>query len=1125
MNHQGQTNISFLKIIALILFLIYGIRAGAQLNVNNLTQYTEKDGLPGSEVNRVLVDKLGYVWVGTINGIARYDGYEFKRFYNDPNDPASIKGSIVWSMYEDHHGQLWIGCGPAYLNKYDPVTKTFSQYEFDKLVNHSPNLEIGISAICENRKHRIYFGVSTYYGNKISSALLYKDEESQVLRPFKTPDSLDIQNVIGMAMDKPGNIWCLNYNGLMRIDTAGRLSTLHHLDSEINKRHDFPTDMKFDKEGHLWLITQRGRLYDFDVAAGTYQTYISSLSLGNSSFSNNSALLIDKDDNIWMGTISGIQFFDRQRKSFAWFKDSSVLAMDQVLVTNFEFDEYGTMWMATNGSGLMKYEDRPRFKSYVYRKNVKESIAEGWALNIMETSDGTLWMTSGGATNSGLSELDLRTGKIRAIPYTSIGSNFHYVYSMWEGPAGNLYLGVIKGVYAYSTKTQKLSKVELTGVPDTITIFRRYKDSRENEWLLALDGLYKREKSSSRFKKYEIRSNYFHNPTGGDITNVFESKKHGLWLLTNDGLFLYDYNTDQIKRHGFDKTKGDVLISQDINSFYEDANGIAWVGTWQGGLSRYNVESGKIRTYTRNDGLPSMSIQGILPDEKNQSLWLSTFEGLSRFDLKTEHFINFSIADGIQSQLFADGSALKTSGGYFVFGGSNGITVFRPEDMIIHAAPPKVFLTDLKLNNQSVIPGKESILKNSINETDLVSLSHNQNNLTLDFLATHFANPLKNRYSYKLENYDNEWRDVGNQHTAFYPNLPPGEYTFRVKAANDKGVWNEQGATLKIIVNHPWWKTYWAYTAYMLFLAAIGFGLNRYYHRRLLQKEKEKNRLRELAQAREIEKAYYELEEAHEALKSTQNQLIQSEKMASLGELTAGIAHEIQNPLNFVNNFSEVNSELLEELRQEQDAGRGHSTSKILEAIKLNTDKINHHGRRADAIVKAMLQHSRIGAGQKESTDINSIAEEFLRLSYHGLSAKNKSFHAEIITSFDESIERLDIIPQEIGRLFLNLYNNAFYAVFERKQMQSNGYTPQISVSTKKIQGRIQIIVRDNGYGIPEKNLDKIFQPFFTTKPTGQGTGLGLSLSYDIVKAHGGSIKVETREHEGTDFIVELPSD
>jgi two-component system NtrC family sensor kinase len=298
-----------------------------------------------------------------------------------------------------------------------------------------------------------------------------------------------------------------------------------------------------------------------------------------------------------------------------------------------------------------------------------------------------------------------------------------------------------------------------------------------------------------------------------------------------------------------------------------------------------------------------------------------------------------------------------------------------------------------------------------------------------------------------------------------------------------------------------------------------------------LEKEKEIERNRLIAQQKidlekQVTERTAELKQSLYELKATQAQLIQSEKMASLGELTAGIAHEIQNPLNFINNFSEVNTELIDELKSEKlkvKTERDETLEKeLLNDIAQNLEKINHHGKRADAIVKGMLQHSQSSKGKKEATDINALCDEYLRLSYHGLRAKDKSFNATIKTDFDTSIGKINIIPQDIGRVILNLINNAFYAVDEKKKTAAGNYEPTVSISTKKINDNVEIKVADNGNGIPQNIIYKIYQPFFTTKPTGQGTGLGLSLSYDIIKAHGGEIKLETKQSEGTEFKILL---
>ncbi len=1103
--------------VLLCLILFANTSLFAQLNAINLKQYTESDGLPGAEVHAILSDKFGYIWIGTINGLARYDGYEFKRFFNNPNDSTSIKGLNVWSMFEDSKGQIWVESAPSFLNVYNPANKSFRHYDFANLIAHPANVELGISSIAEDSKGRIYLGVGTNYNETISDGLLYIDEKSNSVKKFITEDKNPIQNVYDIIKDKQGNIWFLSFSGLFKIDINRQLHSIHVFDADLKKNNQFFSDFKFDKENHLWALTYQSSLYDLNLQDSSFKVYPpNKLLTGDYSYK----IAFDKNENIWLGTSKGLMRFDKEKKVFETFQNTTKDEIEKVRTIDLVFDSFGSLWIGTAANGLLKYEERSMFKSYNSNTKDKDSsaITPGWVTSIVESHDKKIWIpTSGSHGTAGLNVLDPKTGELRSIPYHTFLPGCYMISALTEINPGEWMLSTNLGIYKYFAKTKKIIKIVLNGVADSTTINHFYTDSKGNEWLCTLTGLFKKNKGSETFSRYDLSAIPSANASSNEITRAFESKKHGLWLITNNGLFLYDYVTDKISRHGYDKNAGDVFITQDINSFYESPDGIAWVGTWQGGLSEYNVESKKIKTFTREDGLPSMSIQSIIADEQNNTLWLSTFDGLSRLDLKTKQFNNFSIIDGIQGQLFADGSYLKTSDGSFVFGGSNGITIFDPDAMNKNSTPPKVFLTDLKLFNRSIVPGEKSILKDPIYDTKEIELSHDQNNISIDFIALHYTNPAKNKYAYKLDNYDNDWREVGNQHTAFYPTLSPGKYIFHVKAANNNGVWNEEGATLTIIIDPPWWKTIWAYIFYGVLLIVFAVVSNRYLRQRLVQKERSRNQARELAQAKEIEKAYNEL-------KTTQAQLIQAEKMASLGELTAGIAHEIQNPLNFVNNFSEVNTELIDELEQEADKGNISEVKSIAKDIKENEQKISHHGKRADAIVKGMLQHSRSSIGEKEPADINALADEYLRLSYHGLRAKDKSFNAMMKTDFDQSIGKINIIPQDIGRVLLNLYNNAFYAVSEKAKLSANSYQPTAKVSTRKLNDKIEIRVEDNGNGIPKKILDKIFQPFFTTKPTGQGTGLGLSLSYDIIKAHSGEIKVETKEGEGSEFIIQLPT-
>jgi len=425
-----------------------------------------------------------------------------------------------------------------------------------------------------------------------------------------------------------------------------------------------------------------------------------------------------------------------------------------------------------------------------------------------------------------------------------------------------------------------------------------------------------------------------------------------------------------------------------------------------------------------------------------------------------------------------------------------------------------------------------------------------QNSFSFDFINTSIRGRDKILYSYLLDGVDTAWsRPNGRPFSKIYYNLEPGTYTFKVASVGFNSQWSAPDS-FSFTIRPPWNQTWWAYLLFVSIFGGLTYGIV-YLRSKYLQKE---NRILE----DKVLHRTAQLNKSIDELKATQSQLIQSEKMASLGELTAGIAHEIQNPLNFVNNFSELSVELAEELKEELakidiDPLQKESLDAIAEDLVQNQQKIHHHGKRADAIVKGMLQHSRTGSGQKEPTDIGALADEYLRLSYHGIRAKDKSFNADFRLELDPDLPKVNVVAQDFGRVLLNLINNAFYACTERSRVDGaersqsavngNGklhdgglqdgeepFKPLVVVSAQVKGNSVEISVTDNGSGIPDSVKDKIFQPFFTTKPTGQGTGLGLSLSYDIVKAHGGELKVKTTEggglyggQAGSTFIIQLP--
>lgn len=501
--------------------------------------------------------------------------------------------------------------------------------------------------------------------------------------------------------------------------------------------------------------------------------------------------------------------------------------------------------------------------------------------------------------------------------------------------------------------------------------------------------------------------------------------------------------------------------------------------------------------FTKKEGLPAANISNPITDEFRGNVYFSSPSGALRINgTNFQTFFNDeSIVSGGPSNSIMDGF-----GNMLEFYDGIGLYVNKIEEISF-----PVVISSISVENQSHFMKFPE------------ELAYSQNSFLFNYAALNFHDPRQTIYEHYLEGYDEGWSRPGNITFAEYQNLPFGKYNFRVRATTSNGIKTNE-ASHSFVIAPPFWRTWWAYGIYGVIFILCIFAVDRIQRRRLLTRERRLIAERELAHAKEIEKAYTEL-------KSTQKQLIHAEKMASLGELMAGIAHEVQNPLNFVNNFSEVSLELVDEMKQELSAGNWQPATEIADDINHNLEKIHHHGKRADAIVKGMLQHSRSSNGQKTPTDINALADEYLRLAYHGLRAKDKSFNADFKTDLDPDLPKIEAVPQDIGRVLLNLINNAFYAVSSKASAtEESGYKPTVTVSTKNLGDHIEIFVKDNGNGIPDEIRDKIFQPFFTTKPTGLGTGLGLSMSYDIItKGHGGKIDVNSNLGIGTEFIIVLP--
>lgn len=796
------------------------------------------------------------------------------------------------------------------------------------------------------------------------------------------------------------------------------------------------------------------------------------------------------------------------------------------------------IWTGThNAKGVTRFEPNAGGMEH-YKSDLN------W--DVWQDQNGRLWI---GTQNQGIKRINRRTGETKYYqhnPDDNSTLNSNVVREIYEDSTGTLWVGTDSGLdkmnQADGTFTHYRHDPQDSATITGGDVWSVLEDHEGILWVGTVQGLNRMNREKGTFTRFTHDPNDSTSITNGPVGVLFEDQSGNLWLGTTNGLNRMKNETGQFKRYTYNPDRPRGISSGWVMSIHERKSqpGVLWIGL-DTGLDRLDTEKDTFTHFTKEDGLPSNTIYGIMEDKYGR-LWLSTNRGISRFDPETKTFKNYGLESGLQALEFNSTSYHKAADGEMFFGGINGINAFYPEHLTGNPTPPQVQLIDFNLFNRSVEPGSKSPLKEPLAKAQEIKLLHHQDTFAFEYVGLHYRAPDENKYKYMLEGFDDGWVDAGTRRIARYTNLEPGDYRFKVKAANSDGVWSEQPTSIQVTVLPPWWKTWWAYVLYGLIIAAGIFAVDRIQRRRLIKKERERAREKELEQekkhARELEEAYDELETAHEDLKAAQEQLVQQEKLASLGQLTAGIAHEIKNPLNFVNNFSDLSIELVEEAREELSAVGGQPSEEsvdvqavkealdILDSIEGNLEKINEHGNRADGIVKSMLQHSRGGDGETESTDLNGLIEEYVNLAFHGMRASEHPINVDIKKDLVEDIGKIPLVAEDFSRVIINLCNNAFDAMWEKvnsKGEKAGDYQPKLTVRTYQEDENVTIEIEDNGPGIPKDIKEQVLQPFFTTKKGAEGTGLGLSITNDIIKAHGGDIQVESENNTFTRFIIRLP--
>jgi len=1082
--------------------------------IANLQYLNVEQGMNASYVYSILEDKRGNMWFGTNGGgVSKYDGESFTHF----TENEGLSNDTVWSIMEDKHGNMWFGTLGGGVSKYDG--ESFTHFtENEGLSNNR------VLSILEDKSGNLWFGTD---GGGVSKY----DGES--FTHFTEKEGLRSNNVYSILEDKNGNLWVgTNGGGVSKYDGE---SFTHYTENE-GLRSNSVWSILEDKSGNLWFGSWEGGVSKYDGESFTHFTE-------NEGLRSNSVLSIaeDKSGNLWFGTFGGgVSKYDGE--SFTHYAENEGLSNNRVF--SIAEDKSGNLWFGTVGGGVSRYNG----ESFRYFTE-KEGLSNISILSIAEDKGGNLWF---GTLDSGVSKYD---GESFTHFTENEGLSDNSVRSILEDKSGNLWFGTWDGGVSRYDGESFTHFTEKQGLSNN-TVLSILEDKSGNLWFGTLEGGVSRYDGES-FRHFTEKQGLSNN----SVLSLLEDKKGNLWFGTWGG-GVNKYDGESLTHF----TEKEGLGNDNVRSIVEDKSGNLWFGTLGGGISKYDGES--FTHFTEKEGLSHDRVLSIMEDN-NDNIWVSTERGLTQIVAAHEPVEGpmdgisvpptrtgtptvqvFGKQDGLKGLHFFANSVLLDSKNRAWWGSVDGLGMLDLNTFQMSQNPPVMYLKQLEVNEEFIdyrnisdsqgkiirFSGVEPFTNYPLN----LQLPYNKNHLTFYFAAIDWSAPHKVGYSHRMLGLDNNWSTPAQEAKVDYRNLSFGNYTFQIKAIGESGEWSEP-FEYAFTIRPPLWHSWWAYVIYGFLLLVLIRRVHIFQKASTIRKERERSQKKELAQAKEIEKAYNNLEVAHESLKAAQAQLVQQEKLASLGQLTAGIAHEIKNPLNFVNNFSGVSLEMideaLEELQQIGENEHAAETAAILVDIKSNLAKIHKHGSRADSIVKSMLEHSRGGSGKMEPTDLNGLVKEFTNLSFHGMRASKNQINVDIELDLDQSIGNVPLIAEDFSRVIVNLCNNAFDAMqgaghkLERSDNPdpsgakgAGDYKPKLTVRTRSENGSVFIEIEDNGPGISDEIKDKILQPFFTTKKGTQGTGLGLSITNDIVKAHGGQLDIKTEEGNGSTFVISLPS-
>ena len=1080
------------------------------------------DGLTQSSIISTFQDSRGFIWMGTQDGLNRYDGSQIISYKSDPDDPLSLSDPNIWSIAEDANGDLWIGTEGGGFNRFNRQLENFTPYRYDPAQTGSLKY-YDINILDIDQHGDVWLGTN-------GDGLLRFHPETEVITAFThdddDPTSLPSNQIQSLLIDSRGLIWVGTGQGLTRFSPAtGRMQHFSHLPQESNSL--IPGEVRSLSEGNdgrLWVGTSQG-LCRFDPITENFELHVIDPGLeAVPPELSVSTVLEDPDGMVWIGSEhKGIYMLNPETGHCRRFlhNPQDPFSLSDNEIYGITMDRTGVIWIGTSNGANRLDTKAKQFFHISNQSGNSTSLSNACVWSVWETQGGKVWAV----TESGLNIMDPESGTVEQVwadPLDPHQPSYDSFIEIFEDSNGLIWLGARDGALnRYDPRTRIYTRFPASpdspAGPDDDRIFSITEDNRNKIWLGTMTGLECYDPATNTFTTITHDPD---NPTGlppGSVRDLLLDDMGRIWMsVWGNGAAHLDPATMEFVHFEHLPADRNSLSSNVVLSIFQDSEGRIWLGT-SSGLNLLDPESGTCRWFTEREGLPNNTIYRIQEDKRG-GLWVSTNYGLARFDPYTMEVNTYLRRDGIQDNEFNMGASHLGRSGKMYFGGINGFTVFYPDSIQHNPYIPSVVLTDFRLFNKPVPVGEgpdgRVILDRSISETDHIELSHRDHVISFEFSVLHFASPEKNNFSYKLEGFEDRWNDVGTRNHATYTNLPPGEYTFRVRGSNNDGVWNDEGVAVTLTVRPPFYRKAWFISGMVMLILGTTYGMHRY-RMRLLDV---KNKVLEnsvLARTEDLTRANRHLQQEISVRKRIEDELREAKDNAEAAtraksEFLANMSHEIRTPMNGVLGMTSImlDTELTEDQRDYSEMIYASATNLLV-------------------IINDILDFSKIEAGklklERIEFDPGDVLDRISDMLAMKANKKGLKFRSRIAANVPRTL-RGD--PGRLTQILINLTNNAV------KFTDQGDVQVQVTLENqRKSWAVLRFEVSDTGVGIPTDRLERIFGSFTQvdasiTRQYG-GTGLGLAIVKQLLDLMGGEIGVESIENEGATFwfTVGFPSE